>query len=404
MAEFGGLPGVGGGGGGEEGGGVGQGGGPGADRLVGGERVDGDGEAVEEFGQAAGQVDVAAAHVVDGEHPADQAVPFVGHGHTEEEPVEAGPPRVGVEGVELVGGPVGGVEAPADAGLRHPLLGPGQVVVVEVEPAPDRLPAGQVEHLGGGHPGRSQGQELGHDPEDRIGLAQRPVGQPDPEIDPGRAGDGGRVDGISATGAVEPFGGAERGVDQRGERLDVGAHHDDVAGLEGRVGGQEVEDGVAHHLHLPAPPVTGVDGQAGVAPVKDGPVVAPRQRQAGRGPVGPHVGLDPLQERRFPRLDGMVVVDRRAVAGAAVVGVDGREDQLHLPGVTPPGGQERVGREVGRRVGGTGDDRPPPARPLLDPAPQHGRGMEQEEVHVAMGGQGPQHGQRTGRQPGEAEQ
>ena len=71
-----------------------------------------------------------------------------------------------------------------------------------------------------------------------------------------------------------------------------------------------MEDGVAHHLHLAAPAMAGVDGQAGVAGVEDRPVVAPRQRQARWGPVTPHTGLDPFQERRFRRLDRMVVVDR----------------------------------------------------------------------------------------------
>ena len=143
---------------------------------------------------------------------------------------------------------------------------------------------------------------------------------------------------------VEPLGGTEGGVDQRSEGLDVGAHHHDVAGLQRGIGGQEVEDGVAHHLHLAAPPVAGVHGEAGVARVEHGPVVAPRQRQAGRWPVSPHVGLDPLQQRRFPRFEGMMVVDRRGVAPAAVDTFPGGEHQLHLAGVTPPGGEQGVDR------------------------------------------------------------
>ncbi len=156
-------------------------------------------EAVEELGQPAGEIDVAAAHVVERQDAADQALPLVGHGHAEQHPVEARPPGVGVEGVELVRRPVGGVEAPADAGGGHPFLGPGEVVVVEAEPPPDRLPAGQVEHLGGGHPGRRQVQQLGHHAQHRVGLAQRPVGQADPEIDAGRPGGRPRTAEVSAS-------------------------------------------------------------------------------------------------------------------------------------------------------------------------------------------------------------
>ena len=167
-------------------------------------------------------------------------------------------------------------------------------------------------------------------------------------------------------------------MDQRGEGLDVGAHDDDVAGFERRVGGQEVEDGVAHHLHLPAPPVTGVDGQAGVAPVEDGPVVASGQRQARRRPVGPHVGLDPPQERGWvagPRLGGidrMVMVDDGGVVvdPGPALRIGGGEDELHLPGVASPRPQQRVGGQPGRRVGGPGNDRRPPAGALRDPPPQ----------------------------------
>jgi hypothetical protein len=317
-AQLGGLPGVGRAGGGEQGGGPGQRVGPSADGLGSGERIEGGGEPVEQLGQAAGEVDVAAAHVVDRQHPADQPLPLVGHGHAEQEPVEAGPPRVGVEGAEFVGGPVGGIEAPPDPGRGHPLLGPREVVAVEPEPAPDRLPAGQVEHLGGGDPGRGQGEQLRHHPQHRVGLAQRPVGEPDPQVDPGRARAGAacavRRRGTGSVGvvagSVESFGGTERGVDQRGERLDVGTHHDDVAGFQRGIGGQEVEDGIPHDFHLPAPAMAGVDGQAGVTGVEGRPVVAPCQRQAGRGPVTSHVGLDSLQERAFGRLDRMVVVNR----------------------------------------------------------------------------------------------
>ena len=58
--------------------------------------------------------------------------------------------------------------------------------------------------------------------------------------------------------------GPERRLDQRRERLDVRAHHDHVARLERRVGGEAVEDRLAQHLDLALASVTGVDADARV--------------------------------------------------------------------------------------------------------------------------------------------
>ena len=46
---------------------------------------------------------------------------------------------------------------------------------------------------------------------------------------------------------------AERRLNERGERLNVGAHHDDVARLQARIVLQQVQDGVAQHLDLSSP-------------------------------------------------------------------------------------------------------------------------------------------------------
>jgi hypothetical protein len=114
-------------------------------------------------------------------------------------------------------------------------------------------------------------------------------------------------------------------VNEGGEGLDVGAHDDDVAGLEGGVVGQEVEDGVAHHLHLAGPTVAGMHLQAAVAGFEDGPLILlAGEGGAGRVAVGPHVGLDTGQERHlrwFVRGEGTVVVAHGPAAGG--------EDQLH---------------------------------------------------------------------------
>ena len=240
-------------------------------------------EPVDELGEPAGEVDVAAVDVVERQDAADEPEVVLGHRHPEQQPVEAGPPGVRGERVELVRRPVGGVQPPADAGGGDPLLEPGEVVVVEAEPPAHRLPAGEVEQLRGGDAGVDQLEQLGDGREDRVGLAQRAVGEPDPQV--------GQAAG-SAMRRSSTLDGAERGLDQRGERLDVRAHHDHVARLERRVVGEEVEDRVAEHLDLAGPAVARVHA-AGC-----------RRTGRGAGAVGFAGAADRVARRRRGRRPG----------------------------------------------------------------------------------------------------
>ena len=92
--------------------------------------------------------------------------------------------------------------------------------------------------------------------------------------------------------------GAERRLDQRGERLDVRAHHDHVARLQRVVLVEQVEDRVAQDLDLAGAAVAGVDLDAAVARAESG-------RGSGR-PVGADVGLDAARAacRPAPRSRG----------------------------------------------------------------------------------------------------
>ena len=120
-----------------------------------------------------------------------------------------------------------------------------------------------------------------------VGLAQRAVGEPDPQVGQPTV----------AVGCPRASGGAERGVDERGEGLDVRAHHDDVARLERRVVGEEVEDRVAQHLDLAGPAVARVHLHAVVGGVERHPLVGSAgQGRAGRCDVGADVGLEPAQQ------------------------------------------------------------------------------------------------------------
>ncbi len=358
-------------------------------------------QAVEELGQAAGEVDGAAVDVVEGYHAAHQPLALVGHGHTQQHPVEPGPPGVGVEPVELERGPVAGVEAPAHAGGADPLLGAGEVVVVETEAPAHRVTPGEIEHLGGGEAGVGQGQQLGDHAQQRVGLAQGAVGEAHPQVGTGR------VAGVVGTGRVGAVldvvhvagagAGAEGGVDERGEGLDVGAHDDDVPGLERLVLGQDVEDGVTQHLDLAGLAVAAVDLHAAVVRPEHGTgVVVAGQREARWRAVGPHVGLDALQEGGRRRLQRAVVVGLRAGAGG--------EHQLHLAGVPPPRAQQRVARHLGGVVLAAAHDPAGAGSRLGHPLPQHRRGMEQEEVHVALHRQSVEHLEVARGQAGQAEQ
>ena len=152
-----------------------------------------------------------------------------------------------------------GVEPPAHAGPAHPVAGQLQGVVVEAEPLPHRRHRREVQHLGRREPGVGQLEEPRDDGQHRVGLAQRPVGEPHPQPVP-RV----HVDVVEAPvmSAVEV---AEHRRDERRVGLDVRAHHDDVAQLEGRVVVEHPEQQLAQHLDLALPPVARVHLQRPVA-------------------------------------------------------------------------------------------------------------------------------------------
>ena len=230
---------------------------PGVDGLEAGQTVERRRQALEQLGEPPDQVGLAGRNVVVGEGGAEHSPVALGHSDAEQQPVQSGRPGVGADVAEGPRLAMVGIQSPPDPGIGHPLFQRRQVVLVEMEAAGDRRPRRQVEHLGGGDPGPGKLQELGGHAEQRVGLADRAVGQPDPKARQAAARRVPAVLGVRVGRVV----GAESGVDQRRESFDVGAHHDDVARFECFVGGEEVEHGVAHHLDLASPAVTGVDLQ-----------------------------------------------------------------------------------------------------------------------------------------------
>ena len=118
-----------------------------------------------------------------------------------------------------------------------------------------------------------------NDSEHRVGLAKRAVGESYSQVGPRARAGGGDVFGRLA--------GAERRLDQRRERLDVGAHDDHVARFERRILLEQMQDHVAQHLDLARTAVARMDLDAAV-----GGVEQPDDRPLVRG-CGTPAGADP---------------------------------------------------------------------------------------------------------------
>ena len=236
---------------------------PAADRLGVGERVGRRPGAVNELGEAAREVDRATVDVVERQHALDEPPILLGHRHADEHSIQTASPRVGVQRAELERLAVAGVEPPPDPAGRDPVLHPREVVVVEPEAPAHGLASGQVEQLRRGRPLVGERQQLTDHAEHRVGLAERPVGEPDAQVGHGLAVVAGEDAGVVLV-LVVAASGTERGLDQRRERLDVGTHDDHVARLERRVVLEQVQDRVAQYLDLARPAVAGVDLDAAV--------------------------------------------------------------------------------------------------------------------------------------------
>ena len=134
---------------------------------------------VDVLGDAAGQVDLTAADVVEREGAVEPGVGVVGERDAGQDAVEAELPGVGHHSREPELLAVLGVEGPVDPGRADPVGELDQVVVAEPEPSADRLGVGQVDHVTGAGPAAGQVEEGRGDAEDGVGLGQRPVGELD---------------------------------------------------------------------------------------------------------------------------------------------------------------------------------------------------------------------------------
>ena len=268
-----------------------------------------------------------------------------------------------------------GIDTPADARVGHPGGQLLQIVVVEPETAADRREGGQVEHLGGGHPAVGQLQQPGHRGQQRVGLGQRAIGQPDPQT-------------VRRMTTLDHVDQAERRRDQRRVHLDVRAHHQHVARFQRVVGGQQPDQHLPQHVDLSGGTVTGMHLHA---------VVAWREQEAivvcGQLTVVPETLLQGAEQRAGRTVDRQVLVHHARHV---------RQHQLQFPGVPAQRRQQCMLGDGCRRVESAAERQR--RRGLRDPVPQHRRGMGQPQVHVAAFGERFEHLQLADRQPGDAEQ
>jgi hypothetical protein len=349
-------------------------------------------QALEELGEPAGQVDVAAADVVERQHAAEQPLPLLRHRHAYQDAIPSGLPGVGSHAVEAVRSALGRVEAPAHAAVGRPLRDLRQVIVVKSEASPDRGASREVEHLRGGQSRPGEIEQPADDTKHGVRLAKRPVGEPHMQVNP-------------CPVAREPlvrfgwFGGcAERGVDQRCEHLDVRAHDDDVARLQRRVAREQVQDRFADDLDLAGAAVAGMHLETAVVRLERHALVrCARERRPGGRAVAADVVLDSAEKRPLPLLDDRMLVHNEAILVAC-------ENELHFAGVPTPGGKQRVPRQRRSGILRPTDDRRTAVGRRRDPCPELGRWVEEEEVYVARGGERAQDIEIGGRQTCEPEQ
>ena len=170
--------------------------------------------------------------------------------------------------------------------------------------------------------------------------------------------------------------------DQRRVGLDVRAHHQNVARLQGLVVGEQAQQYLAQHVDLPGRAVTAVH--------LHGPVASGQNATVRTYRVGGDVGLQPAQQRI-----------RMICAGKGFIACrSGRHAALQLSQVAAEGGQQWVPDAAMALVVASGHD---PAQ-IGQRRPRLRARVRQPQVQFVMGAQRLQQFDIGGRQPGVAEQ
>ena len=287
---------------------------------------------------------------------------------------------------ELVGRAVRGVEAPADAAVGDPVADAREVLVLEAEAPAHGLAVGEVEHVGGGQAAAGEVDQLGDDAEHRVGLAQRAVGEADAQVGraqlggerrrtrrrrprrrrtwPGSAARTPRCPGTSrsrrAAAACRPprAGGGSRRAGPRPGARGRGRSGSGCCGRAGRAA-----------VGRRGGPAAGSRAGSGRRARRPGCARAACRRRASTGWWWATCSCVPSTSC-ISRASWPQEASSRLSASAAVVS------------------------SARRTTGGR----------LADLLPQRGRGVEEEDVHLAPGGERAQDVEVAGRQPRQAEQ
>ena len=319
----------------------------------------------------------------------EQPLLLLGHRDADQEPVDPRAPRPRGERVELERRSVRGIEPPPNAARGDPVLDASEVVIVEPEPPPHRLLVGEVEHLRGGQPLVDEVEQPPDDAEHRVRLPERAVG---------RAGRGGRAAATSAGSASSSSSSSKTSPAPNvawmsGAKVSMSGHMTMTSrGSSVSSSSRRCRIASLRTSTWRARPWQAWTCTLRSLRVQHRPLVwLARQRRAGGPPIRPHVGLQVREKRARPVLDGVMMID--VVARP--------ENQLHLPRVLPPRGEQPVRRQRRGRI------LPPPSdrdTPLRHPLPQRRRRMEHEHMHVPPDRQRAQHVEMPRGQPRQPEE
>ena len=355
---------------------------PALDRLRSGQRPTAAAQPVDQLGEMPGQVDRPADHIIERQGPGEKSLVVLGHGHAQQQTVQAGRPAVGVQAGQTPLGPVGAIETPSDAGRGHPSLELGPSVFVEPEPAPDRfpwtpgpaparrspgcppVPAGSRRRRASGLVCRS----------DRSARRTRSSGSPGPTVEgtprpnrsPGRARSPAPKAACTSGAKVSMSG--HMMMTSRGSRLASAARRCSTASRITSTWRARPWQEWMRRLSSPV--------------VQQGPGIrlAALDRRR-RLPVGSDVRLDAMEQRlRVARRTGRY--SPRPAPCAARTSCISRASRP----------QDRSSGLAGRAAVGSSDSPHPRRRPggdLRHLVPQGAGGMQQEEVHIPPGGDGP---------------
>ena len=339
-----------------------------------GERVHDRVQALEELGEAAGEVDVAAADVVERQHSPEQPLSLLRHRHAHQHAIPARLPRVRRQSVEPVRRTLRRIEAPAHAAVARPLRDPrrgrrrrggsaGGPARAPPGRAPARRSAGRRRGRAAcattpstGFVWRSERSARRTCRSIRVALGRQPLR---PRSSPSAA-----VPNVAWISGAKTSMSGHMTTMSRGSSVGSSASRCRIASRTTSTWRARPWQACTCRLR-----------SSGSSSTRSSP--APGSgRPGGARSARMSAWIRPSSVGRCSSTTTWSWT-------TTTVGV-AREDELHLASVLPPGGEQRILRQRRGRVLGAAHDRRQVARERGDPRPQLGRRVKEEEVHVPL--------------------